>query len=91
MLEYPRRSVVGLIKVILSEALGERRMSRNDLVKMTGIRFPKISEYYNDLAERIDLDYLDRICDALDCDIDDILIRVDKEGNLITHMKKKGR
>lgn len=66
-----------MIKVILSRALGERRMSRSDLVKMTGINFHKVSEYYYDLADRIDLDYLGRICDALDCEVSDILMRVD--------------
>ncbi len=40
---------------------------------MTGIRASTINDIYNEFAERISLNHLDRICKALNCDISDIL------------------
>ena len=77
-----------MIKVILSRALGERRITRDALHKMTGIRSETISEYYHDLNERINLDYLDRICKALDCEITDILEKVDDDAEYRSRRRK---
>lgn len=43
---------------------------------MTGIRPNTISDLYHEMAARVSLDALDLICEALDCDITDILQRV---------------
>ncbi len=62
-----------MIKIHLSRLLGEKRWSQADLARYTGIRKNTISEIYNELVERINLDHLDRICEALDCAISDLL------------------
>ena len=62
-----------MIKVHLSRLLGEKRMTQAELAQKTGIRPATINEYYNELAERINLDYLSRICEVLDCRIEDVL------------------
>lgn len=41
-----------------------------------GIRPTTISDYYNEIAERMNLNHLDLICEALDCEPDEILVRV---------------
>lgn len=69
-----------MIKILLSTRLGERRMTQAELARKTGIRPNTIGELYNELAERISLDNLDLICEALDCDISDILIRVTEKS-----------
>ena len=74
--------------MILSRTLGERRIKCAELIRRTGIRSETIYEYYNDLQERINLDYLDRICAALDCEITDILERVDDEEEAKTRRRK---
>lgn len=56
----------------LSRILGEKRWSQARLARATGIRAATINELYNDLAARITLENLDRICEALDCDVSDI-------------------
>ena len=40
---------------------------------MTGIRPNTISELYNEVATRISLDHLDLICEALGCDLTDLI------------------
>ena len=65
-----------MVRILLSARLGERRLTQADLSRMTGIRKNTISELYNELATRVNLDHLDLICEALDCDLTDLLVRV---------------
>lgn len=65
-----------MIRILLSTRLGERRWTQADLARKTGIRPSTINDLYHELTERINLEHLDLICEALDCDISDILIRV---------------
>lgn len=62
-----------MIRILLSTRLGERRLKQAELSRMTGIRPNTISELYNEISTRISLDHLDLICEALNCDIADIL------------------
>ena len=62
-----------MIKVHLSRMLGERRWSQAKLSRVTGIRPSTINDIYNEFSERISLDHLDRICEALGCEVKDIL------------------
>ncbi len=65
-----------MIKILLSRKLGELRWSQADLARATGIRPTTINEYYHELAERVNLEHLDLICEVLNCDLDEIIIRV---------------
>lgn len=65
-----------MIKILLSTRLGERRWTQADLARMTGIRPGTINDLYNEMAERVNLEHLDLICDALDCDLSDLIIRI---------------
>lgn len=65
-----------MIRILLSTRLGELRWTQADLARKTGIRPSTINDLYHDLAERINLEHLDLICEALDCDISDIIVRV---------------
>lgn len=62
-----------MVKIHLSRLLGERRWTQADLVRKTGIRPNTISEIYNELVDRINLEHMDLICEALDCEIADLL------------------
>lgn len=68
-----------MIRILLSARLGERRLKQSELSRMTGIRPNTISDLYNEMATRISFDDLDLICEALDCDITDVLQRVPNE------------
>ena len=68
-----------MIKIMLSRKLGELRVTQADLARRTGIRPTTINEMYHELCDRVNLEYLDLICEVLDCDLDEILIRVPNE------------
>ena len=64
-----------MIRILLSIRLGERRWTQAKLAQKTGIRAATINELYNELADRVSLTQLDRICEVLECDLSDILER----------------
>ena len=68
-----------MIKILLSRKLGEVRWTQADLARATGIRPSTINEYYHELTSRMNLEHLDLICEALDCDISAILTRVETD------------
>lgn len=65
-----------MIRILLSTRLGELRWTQADLARKTGIRPSTINEMYHELCERVNLEHLDLICEALDCDLSDLIIRV---------------
>ncbi len=62
-----------MIRILLSTRLGERRWTQAELSRATGIRKNTISEMYNEISKKVSLDELDRICEALGCDLSDII------------------
>ncbi len=65
-----------MIRILLSTRLGERRWTQADLARKTGIRPSTINELYHELAERVKLEHLDLICQALNCELDELIVRV---------------
>ena len=62
-----------MIKIHLSKILGEKRMSQAELSRQTGIRPSTINDIYNEISERLNVEHLDRICEYLDCNINDLI------------------
>ena len=78
-----------MIRVNLSKLLGERKMKQADLARITGIRPATINDLYHELAERISLEHFDLICEALQCDLSDLLVRdLSKRPSLRTKRPK---
>ena len=65
-----------MIRILLSRKLGELRWTQADLSRDTGSRPGTINEYYHEFAERVNLEHIDLICEALNCDLSDILERI---------------
>lgn len=65
-----------MIRILLSRKLGELRWTQADLARATGIRPSTINDLYHDIAERINLEHLDLICEALNCELSEIIVRV---------------
>ncbi|MDY3031135.1 MAG: helix-turn-helix transcriptional regulator [Clostridia bacterium] len=63
----------------LPELLGRRRMTQQQLAQETGIRPSTISNIYNDMCIRINIDYIDKICEVLDCRIDELFEYIPNE------------
>ena len=64
-----------MIRIKLSARMGELRCTQAALSRKTGIRPATICELYNELPSRVNLEHLDNICEVLNCDICDILVR----------------
>lgn len=64
-----------MIRILLSTRLGERRWTQADLARATGIRPSTINDLYHEMVERVNLEHLDLICEALECELSDLIIR----------------
>lgn len=62
-----------MIMIMLSRKLGELRVTRAELAAKTGIRPNTINDLFHNVAERVSLEHLDKICEALDCDLSEIV------------------
>jgi putative transcriptional regulator len=74
-----------MIRILLSSRLGDLKWSQADLARKTGIRPTTINELYHEVAERVNLDHLDLICEALDCSLDELIVRVPNTETRIVH------
>lgn len=62
-----------MVCLILDKTLEKMNISRYELAKRTGIQYQIIDNYFKNKVKRYDGYVLDRICEALNCKIDDIL------------------
>lgn len=76
-----------MIRILLSTKLGEARWTQADLARATGIRPNTINELYHELVDRVNLEHLDLICEALDCELNELIVRVPDEHPKVTHTK----
>ena len=76
-----------MIKLLLSARLGEKRLTQADLARMTGIRPNTINELYHEIAEMVSLEHLDLICEALECDLNDLIAREPNKEPKIIHTR----
>lgn len=58
-----------MVRIVLSRKLGELRITQSELSKATGIRSNNINDLYHGIAERVNLEHLDKICEALNSDL----------------------
>lgn len=80
-----------MIRILLSKKLGEIRWTQADLSRVTGIRPNTISELYHEMVERVSLEQLDLICEALNCEINELIVREPNDPPKITHLKNGTR
>lgn len=71
-----------MIKIHLSKILGEKRMTQSELSRRTGIRMGTINAYYHEYIKRINVEDLDKICDVLECRIEELIEHIrDKQSS----------
>lgn len=76
-----------MIRILLSTKLGEKRWTQADLARATGIRPNTINDLYHELTDRVNLEHLDLICEALNCDLDELIVRVPDDTLKVTHSR----
>ncbi len=62
-----------MIKLTVDKYLNNRGITRYQLAKKTGLFYHVIDSYYKNKIVRYDSYILNKICEALDCDISDII------------------
>ena len=70
---YTGADIMVTIRLTLDKTLKKLNMSRYELAKLTGIRYHILDNYYKNKVVRYDSYVLGRICDALSCQISDLL------------------
>ncbi len=65
-----------MIKLTLDKVMSKKEITRYQLAKMTEIKYQTIDNYYKNKVVRYDSYILSKICEALDCEIGDILIYI---------------
>ena len=63
----------GSVKVKLAEVLNSRGITRNRLRTLTGVKYEVIDRYYQNHVERVDLDFIAKVCYVLICKVEDLL------------------
>ena len=63
-----------MVRLTLDKLLESKEITRYELAKRTGIRFHIIDNYYKNKVVRYDSDVLNKMCEALECDISDLIV-----------------
>lgn len=66
-----------MVKLVLDEYLNKNNITRYQLSQKTEIKFQTIDNYYKNKVVRYDSFILSRICEALDCRIEDIIVYIE--------------
>lgn len=61
------------VRIKLDKTLERLKISRYELAKRTNIRYQIIDNYYKNKVVRYDSFILAKVCEALDCDICDLI------------------
>jgi putative transcriptional regulator len=81
-----------MIKLRLNELLEEKDRTMYWLSKQSGVRYATIFNLCKGDAAKLRIETLDRICEALNCQPGDLLVReADSKRKTSTKSKKKAR
>lgn len=69
----------GKIKIKIADVMKEKQISKTKLSYLAFLQLRQLNNLINEKAARVDFDVLARICNALDCRIDDIFEYVPKD------------
>ncbi len=62
-----------MIRCHLSRMMGERKMKIIDVARETGLHRNTVTLLYNETANRIELETIDRLCLLFRCNVGDLL------------------
>ena len=65
---------VAMIKILLKQLLNKKNMTQSEFSEITKIRPSTICDLCNNNTISIKVEHLERICEALKCEITDVLI-----------------
>lgn len=62
-----------MVRIKLAELLALKKMSRADLSRITGIRYNTINDLYYEMAISIKFEQIELICNALECEVYELI------------------
>ncbi len=62
-----------MIRCNLSRLMGEQKMNISDLARKTGLNRNTISLLYHEKASRVELEAIQKLCLAFECEVGDLL------------------
>jgi len=68
------------VRILLEQYLQENGISKNKASRDANITRTRFNAYCKNTVQRVDLDVLARLCDALHCNIEDLLQYVSTEA-----------
>lgn len=69
-----------MIRLTVDKFLDSHGITRYELAKRTGVRFHIVNNYYKNKVVRYDSYVLNRFCEALACDVSDLIEHVKEES-----------
>ena len=69
----------GRVEILLEQYLREHGISKNKALRNANMTRTRLNAYCRNTVQRVDLDVLARLCNALHCDISDLLRYVSDE------------
>ena len=67
------RKWLTIIRFTVKECLEKQGITRYELAKRTGLMFQVVDNYYKNKVVRYDSYILNKFCDALNCDVSDLI------------------
>jgi putative transcriptional regulator len=65
-----------MIKCNLARLMGEKKMKIMDVARETGLNRNTVTLLYKETAKKVDLDAVDKLCDLFDCEVGELLERI---------------
>ncbi|BAZ94614.1 transcriptional regulator [Thiohalobacter thiocyanaticus] len=71
-----------MIRCHLSRMMGERKMKIMDVARQTGLNRSTVTRLYNETAQRVELDAVEKLCHLFDCEVGELfeLVTGDQPG-----------
>ena len=66
-----------MVRCHLARLMGEKKMKIADVARETGLNRNTVTLLYKETAQRIELDAIDKLCELFDCEVADLLERVE--------------
>jgi putative transcriptional regulator len=66
-----------MIKCHLARLMGEHKMKIADVSRDTGLNRNTVTLLYNETAQRVELDAIEKLCNLFNCEVSDLFEKID--------------
>jgi putative transcriptional regulator len=65
-----------MIRCHLARLMGEKKYKISDVSRETGLNRNTVTLLYKETAQKIDLEAIDKLCDLFECEVGDLLEKI---------------